>query len=68
MRIVKRFCTKMAVSRNLFGELIGIQTQEITFESLINIRPRQNNRSLELQDPNLRVKVEKIVRNLFGGV
>ena len=68
MRIVKRFCTKMAVSRNSFGELIGIQTQEITFESLINIRPRQNNRSLELQDPNLRVKVEKIVRNLFGGV
>lgn len=27
------------------------ETQEVTFESLINIRPRQNNRSLELQDP-----------------
>ena len=27
------------------------ETQELTFESLINIRPRQNNRSLELQDP-----------------
>ena len=43
------------------------ETQEVTFESLINIRPRQNNRSLELQDPTLRSKVEKIARNLLGG-
>ena len=43
------------------------KTQEVTFESLINIRPRQNNRSLELQDPTLRSKVEKITRNLLGG-
>jgi hypothetical protein len=44
------------------------ETQEITFESLINIRPRQNNRSLELQDPELREKVEKITRKLLGDV
>jgi len=43
-------------------------TQEVTFESLINIRPRQNNRSLELQDSNLRAKVEQITRNLLGGI
>ena len=43
-------------------------TQEVTFESLINIRPRQNNRSLELQDPELRAKVEQITRDLLGGV
>jgi len=43
-------------------------TQEVTFESLINIRPRQNNRSLELQDPDLRAKVEQITKNLLGGV
>lgn len=43
-------------------------TQEVTFESLINIRPRQNNRSLELQDPNLRSQVEQITRKLLGGV
>ena len=35
-------------------------TQQVTFESLINIRPRQNNRSLEIQDPNLRTKVSKL--------
>jgi hypothetical protein len=44
------------------------ETQEVTFESLINIRPRQNNRSLELQDPELRAKVERITRDLLGGV
>ena len=44
------------------------ETQEVTFESLINIRPRQNNRSLELQDPELRAKVEQITRDLLGGV
>ena len=43
-------------------------TQEVTFESLINIRPRQNNRSLELQDSNLRAKVEQITGNLLGGI
>lgn len=44
------------------------ETQEVTFESLINIRPRQNNRSLELQDLELREKVEKVARKLLGDV
>ncbi len=43
-------------------------TQEVTFESLINIRPRQNNRSLELQDPELRAKVEQVTRKLLGNI
>jgi hypothetical protein len=43
-------------------------TQEVAFESLINIRPRQNNRSLELQDSNLQAKVEQITGNLLGGI
>jgi len=42
------------------------ETQEVTFESLINIRPRQNNRALELQDPTLRAQVEQITRKLLG--
>ena len=44
------------------------ESQEVTFESLINIRPRQNNRSLELQDPELRARVEQVTRKLLGGV
>ena len=43
-------------------------SQEVTFESLINIRPRQNNFGLEIEDENLREKIEKIVRNLMEGV
>jgi hypothetical protein len=40
---------------------------EVRFESLINIRPRQGNRSLELQSPELRGRVERIVRSIFEG-
>jgi len=43
------------------------ESREVTFESLINIRPRQNNRSLELQDPELRARVEQVTRKLLGG-
>jgi hypothetical protein len=39
--------------------------QEVGFESLINIRPRQDNRSLELQSPVLRQRFEAIVRRLL---
>ena len=39
--------------------------QEVGFESLINIRPRRDNRSLELQSPALRQQFEVIVRRLL---
>ena len=41
---------------------------EVRFESLINIRPRQGNLGLELQSPQLRERVERIVRRVFEGV
>jgi len=43
-------------------------TQEVTYESLINIRPRQGNRGIELRDPALRSQIAHIVRELLGGV
>lgn len=42
--------------------------QEVTFESLINIRPRQSNRTMEIQDPVLREQVARIVTELLRGV
>lgn len=39
--------------------------REVGFESLINIRPHQQNFTLELQSPELRAKVETIVRRLL---
>ncbi len=40
-------------------------TQAVAFGSLINIRPRQGNRSMELQDPTLRQRLEAVVRRLL---
>jgi len=34
----------------------------VGFVALINIRPRQSNRGMEVEDPNLRAKIETIVR------
>ena len=42
--------------------------QEVVYESLINIRPRQNNRSIEIQDPGLREQIDRVVRPLLEGI
>jgi len=42
--------------------------QQVTFESLINIRPRQNNPSMEILDSNIQSKVTEITRRLLGDV
>lgn len=39
--------------------------KRVAFGSLINIRPRQNNRSMEIQDPEIKRKVESIIRRLL---
>jgi len=39
--------------------------RQVGFESLINIRPRQRNFALEVQDPALRVRIEAVVRRLL---
>lgn len=42
--------------------------QQVTFESLINIRPRQQNPSLEILSPVVRERVAQIVRQLLESV
>ena len=42
--------------------------QQVTFESLINIRPRQNNPSMEILDPNIQERVAQVTRKLLGGI
>lgn len=42
--------------------------QVVTFESLINIRPRQNNPSLEILSPAIRKRVSDITHRLLGEV
>jgi hypothetical protein len=43
-------------------------SQEVQFEALINIRPRQNNFSMTIQDATIRERVGTIVRQLLEGV
>lgn len=42
------------------------ESQEVEYESLINIRPRQGNRSMMIQDASIRSRVEVIVRDLLS--
>ncbi len=42
--------------------------QRVTFESLINIRPRLGNRSLIIQEESIRQKVETITLKILGGI
>ena len=42
--------------------------QRVEFESLINIRPAQGNRSIIIQSEELCQKIEQIVVDLLGGV
>jgi hypothetical protein len=42
--------------------------QRSEFESLINIRPRLGNRSILIQDENLRRQVEAVTLEILGGV
>jgi hypothetical protein len=41
-------------------------SQQTTFEALINIRPRQNNRSMDILDAAIRQRVDHIAQQLLG--
>ena len=40
-------------------------SKAVEFVALINIRPRQGNRGMEIDDPEVRAKIEAIVRRLL---
>jgi hypothetical protein len=42
--------------------------KRIEFKSLINIRPRQGNRNILIQDETIRQQVEAITREILGGL
>jgi hypothetical protein len=41
------------------------EPRRVEFGALINIRPQQGNRGMEIEDPKLREKIETIVRRLL---
>lgn len=51
---------------HLWGANIFPHTPHIIeFVSFINIRPAQNNRSMEIQDPELKENIQNIIRSLI---
>ena len=50
---------------NLWGGGIDLATYAIDCNSLINIRPKQGNRSNEIQDPKIREKFEQLSQAMF---
>ena len=49
---------------NLWGANVYPKDKKIDFISLINIRPAENNRSMDIENPVIRKKVEDIIKNL----
>ena len=54
-----------SAQENIWGADWNPASQQVTFESLINIRPRQDNPSMEILDPERRVRVTQIARQLL---
>ena len=50
---------------NLWGGGIDLETKVIDFNSMINIRPKQNNNSNEIQDAKIREEFEELTRYFF---
>lgn len=42
------------------------KSQTTAFESLINIRPDAGNRTLEVNDPGIRTRIESVTLRIFG--
>ena len=53
---------------DIWGADWAPQTQQVTHEALINIRPRQDNRSMGILDPAIRERVTRIAQQFLGDV
>jgi len=50
---------------DIWGGGIDIETKEIDYNSFINIRTSDNNKSNEIQDPAIRKKYEELTKYFF---
>lgn len=51
---------------DLWGGGIDLETMTIDYNSMINIRPKQNNTSNEIQDSETRSEFERLTKYFFG--
>ena len=52
---------------NLWGGGIDLDSKETDYNSVINLRPRQNNPSRDILSSDIRKKFDKIVKRLILG-
>jgi len=57
-----------SIQEDIWGADWFPAAQQVTFEALINIRPRQRNPSMVILDPDIRERVEKVARRLLGDI
>ena len=53
---------------DIWGGGVDLETKTIDYNSFINIRPRDNNTSNEIQDPKIRKKFEDLTKYFFKEV
>ena len=51
--------------KDLWGGGLDLETGEIDYDSMINLRPKDDNSSREVLSPAIRSKMEKIIRQLL---
>lgn len=56
---------KGSEQKNLWGGGVDIKTGEIDYNSIINLRPNQDNESRDILDKDIRGKFVKIVKELL---
>lgn len=54
-----------SLQEDLWGGGIDLETKVIDCNSMINIKPQQNNTSNEIQDATLRQVFDKLMKNFF---
>ena len=54
-----------SVQKNIWGGGIDLETKEIDSNSFINIRPKDNNTSNEIQDAKIRKEYEELTKFFF---
>lgn len=50
---------------NLWGGGVDLETGEITYDSMINVRPKQGNNKREIESEDIRNKLKDIVEKLI---
>ncbi len=62
----KKLLEQGSLQADLWGGGIDLETMAIDYNSMINIRPNQNNTSNEIQDPKLRKEFEQLTKYFFA--